>query len=416
MSTESQIQANKLNAQKSTGPKTPQGKAKVSQNAVTHGLTSHRPVLDMEDTAEFRTFVNELLDQLDPTNPLEFFFAKRAVCQAWRIQRAQSYETLVLDNLINNVGQASPLGKDSDKKEDQKDKDKTDDDKLRTRRTKITNYIDVDPSLFNDDQKDEKSILGQVIMDDFRNHWTLDKIARYETRLENSMIRCLGKFQKLRETKMMNFTSLRQYYREFQPRPQDFQDTPAPKKTNGVAQPPSAVIHETDITKLTMSAPNGHPESPTAGEGPADSSQPDDSQVSTNNTSAQPDDSIYSQIENDPNALPMDSFKHWKILHCAPRGENIDIDDGLKIPAVQHRPDVPEEDEFIFRKDWQHRVLDMVEYPWKKRHNLTEAELNELVDSIIGGFPNPTQFLWDFNLIELTAAASAKRRLPALAG
>jgi hypothetical protein len=87
MCSERQAAANKFNAQKSTGPKTPEGKNKVSQNAVTHGLTSHRPVLDNEDTAEFRTFVNELIDQLDPTNPWEFVFAKRASCQAWRIHR-----------------------------------------------------------------------------------------------------------------------------------------------------------------------------------------------------------------------------------------------------------------------------------------------------------------------------------------
>jgi len=43
MTTQKQIKANRQNAQKSTGPKTDEGKAAVSQNAVKHGIFPNRP-------------------------------------------------------------------------------------------------------------------------------------------------------------------------------------------------------------------------------------------------------------------------------------------------------------------------------------------------------------------------------------
>jgi hypothetical protein len=44
MANEKQIQANRRNAQRSTGPVTPAGKAASSRNAFKHGLRSHTPI------------------------------------------------------------------------------------------------------------------------------------------------------------------------------------------------------------------------------------------------------------------------------------------------------------------------------------------------------------------------------------
>ena len=52
MATEKQIQANRNNAKKSTGPRTEQGKAASSQNALKHGLLARDAVLPGEDPAE----------------------------------------------------------------------------------------------------------------------------------------------------------------------------------------------------------------------------------------------------------------------------------------------------------------------------------------------------------------------------
>lgn len=50
------VDANRKNAQKSTGPRTPAGKSIASMNAVKHGLSARMPVVPAEDTDEFHTF------------------------------------------------------------------------------------------------------------------------------------------------------------------------------------------------------------------------------------------------------------------------------------------------------------------------------------------------------------------------
>ena len=49
MATQAQIDANRANAQKSTGPKTPEGKAKSRRNGLKHGLTAEACMLADED-------------------------------------------------------------------------------------------------------------------------------------------------------------------------------------------------------------------------------------------------------------------------------------------------------------------------------------------------------------------------------
>jgi hypothetical protein len=49
MGSDKQIRANRRNARKSTGPKTPEGKSVVSHNALKHGLLSQQILLPDED-------------------------------------------------------------------------------------------------------------------------------------------------------------------------------------------------------------------------------------------------------------------------------------------------------------------------------------------------------------------------------
>jgi hypothetical protein len=59
-----QIEANRRNAEKSTGPKTPEGKQAVASNAVKHGLFARQLILNDEDPEEYQALVDGLQDAL----------------------------------------------------------------------------------------------------------------------------------------------------------------------------------------------------------------------------------------------------------------------------------------------------------------------------------------------------------------
>jgi hypothetical protein len=92
MCSERQILANQLNAQRSTGPRTSEGKAKVAVNALKHGLTARDIVLPNEDPNDFDTFRVELLSSLAPHGALESLFADAIVAYAWRLRRIERFE------------------------------------------------------------------------------------------------------------------------------------------------------------------------------------------------------------------------------------------------------------------------------------------------------------------------------------
>ncbi len=70
-STETRAEINRENAQKSTGPKTEEGKAKSSQNRFKHGVYSKQVVAPGEDPAELDELRGKLRDEHQPANTTE---------------------------------------------------------------------------------------------------------------------------------------------------------------------------------------------------------------------------------------------------------------------------------------------------------------------------------------------------------
>ncbi len=87
MTSEKQAQANRRNALKSTGPKTPEGKAAVRHNALGHGLLSRDVLLPGEDEAALIELGEHVWDELQPVGALESLLVNRIISSTWRLQR-----------------------------------------------------------------------------------------------------------------------------------------------------------------------------------------------------------------------------------------------------------------------------------------------------------------------------------------
>jgi hypothetical protein len=88
-----QIEANRRNALRSTGPRTDTGRAASSRNALKHGLTAARIILFDEQRDEFERFYDDLIAALNPHGPMETQLAERITINAWRLRRAYRVES-----------------------------------------------------------------------------------------------------------------------------------------------------------------------------------------------------------------------------------------------------------------------------------------------------------------------------------
>jgi hypothetical protein len=87
----------RANGAKSKGPRTAEGKARSSQNALRHGLCAKKFLLLPDDSrAQFEALEAALLDDLAPEGALQILLAHRLIAAAWRLQRADRLELELL--------------------------------------------------------------------------------------------------------------------------------------------------------------------------------------------------------------------------------------------------------------------------------------------------------------------------------
>jgi len=101
MATTAQILANRQNAERSLGPVTPEGKARVSQNATRYGLFSVANFVRPEEQDIFNEFESGYLAELAPDSPLEQTLAREIIHAAWRLRRCANLEVAPPEDLTD---------------------------------------------------------------------------------------------------------------------------------------------------------------------------------------------------------------------------------------------------------------------------------------------------------------------------
>ena len=176
MPTDAQLTANRRNARKSTGPKTPEGKAAGRFNALWHGAFAADLLLPGEDEAAFSELRDHFHSQYAPTCEAEEFLVSRMVLASWRLHRLAAMESRVLRAHAALGSSDSSL--------------------LGTIKDAILGARSEPPPAPADSAPTDRLAVAWIRDSNTGN--ALAKLARYQTALERSFYRALHELQLLR--------------------------------------------------------------------------------------------------------------------------------------------------------------------------------------------------------------------------
>ena len=176
MATEAQVAANRLNAQKSTGPRTVEGKAAASQNAVRHGLLAVQAVVRGESVEEYQAYREAVVGDLQPVGAVEFVLAERVVGLMWRLRRVQRLESEAFEVMYRFEAQP---GFDRMTRDDM---------------AKV-------PAGPQGELGQADFVVGRALRRDFAGQHVLERLGLYERRIERSLYRTMAELKKVQEAR-----------------------------------------------------------------------------------------------------------------------------------------------------------------------------------------------------------------------
>jgi hypothetical protein len=110
MSSLKQIEANRRNALKSTGPTTDEGKEQSRRNAMRHGLTAETVIADLEDAEDYQAFEAAIIADYDAQTAVERELVLRLASILWRLRRAIGIDSGIFESVTEGSSiQDDPL-------------------------------------------------------------------------------------------------------------------------------------------------------------------------------------------------------------------------------------------------------------------------------------------------------------------
>jgi hypothetical protein len=170
MASNKQLEANKANAKRSTGPRTQGGKARSRLNSRKHGLTAKTLIIVGECADDFEQLRADLMDKHDPQSALECELVERIAGILWRFRRVPFFEAAIL-GARHAEAQDIPLNWQASRELPEEE---------------VENW--------------EAAVrLGEALIEDARSHDALGKLARHETTLMNALRKTLDMLLLLQE-------------------------------------------------------------------------------------------------------------------------------------------------------------------------------------------------------------------------
>ena len=195
MASKNQIEANKRNALKSTGPKTKNGKAIASLNAMKHGLRSQEVILPNEDEEAFHKLRDSLLGDFKPEGELENLLVEQVIAASWRLRRILNIETGVLnwkyyETQIEQIRGVSGSYEQKNQYENIMrrllESDEDNNEELSPDEQEVKEIMET--------MKNDSSMIGQAFS---KAQDSLSKLSRYEASVERSLYKALAELEKV---------------------------------------------------------------------------------------------------------------------------------------------------------------------------------------------------------------------------